>query len=55
VNERKSLELNGWVMLVVALLGGGGWLIYLASQDDGVTSTFWVGILAAFNAGTLYQ
>jgi regulator of protease activity HflC (stomatin/prohibitin superfamily) len=36
VNERKGLGVNGWVMLVVilALLAGGGWLVYQAIQDE---------------------
>ena len=37
MKERKGLQLNGWLMLIVvlALLAGGGWLIYVATQDDG--------------------
>lgn len=36
MNERKGLGVNGWVMLVVilALLAGGGWLVYQAIQDE---------------------
>ena len=55
MKERKGLGVNGWVMLVVALalFIGGGWLIYEASQDDGVTATFWVGIVALVVGGVL--
>ena len=55
MNERKGLQLNGWVMLIVvlALLAGGGWLIYVATQDDGVTSMFWVGIVVVVIGGVM--
>ena len=55
MKERKGLQLNGWVMLVVvlALLAGGGWIIYLASQDDGVTAMFWAGIVTVVVGGVM--
>jgi len=55
VNERKGLQLNGWVMLVVvlALLAGGGWLIYLAALDDGVSAMFWAGIATVVVGGVM--
>ncbi|HWL48760.1 MAG TPA: SPFH domain-containing protein [Acidimicrobiia bacterium] len=55
MKERKGLELNGWVMLVVvlALLAGGGWLIYLAARDDGVSAMFWAGIATVVVGGVM--
>ncbi|HEX2404952.1 MAG TPA: SPFH domain-containing protein, partial [Acidimicrobiia bacterium] len=55
MNERKGLGVNGWVMLVIviALLAGGGWLIYLALQDEGLTTRFWVGIVVVVVGGVL--
>ena len=55
MKERKGLQLNGWVMVVVvlALLAGGGWLIYLATQEDDVTATFWAGIVTIVVGGVI--
>jgi regulator of protease activity HflC (stomatin/prohibitin superfamily) len=55
VKERKGLGINGWLMLliVIALFLGGGRLIWEASQDDGVSTTFWVGIVLVVVGGVL--
>jgi hypothetical protein len=47
VSERKGLELNGWVMLVVvAMLAGGGWLI-ISHPRRRHDIHFWIGIVVS--------
>jgi regulator of protease activity HflC (stomatin/prohibitin superfamily) len=41
------------LVVILALLAGGGWLIYQASQDDDVTTLFWVGIEAVVIGGVM--
>lgn len=54
MNERKGLGVNGWVMLVVilALLAGGGWLVYQAIQDES-TAMLATGIVVVVIGGIM--
>lgn len=55
MKERKGLQVNGWVMVVVvlAVLAGGGWLISQGIQEDDVTATFWAGIVTVVVGGVI--
>lgn len=54
MNERKGLGVNGWFMLVVilALLAGGGWLVYEAIQDES-TAMLATGIVVVVIGGIM--
>jgi regulator of protease activity HflC (stomatin/prohibitin superfamily) len=54
MQERSALTMNGWVItaLVLVLFGGGGWLIYLYTQDQ-QGAMLWMGVIAIVLGGVV--